>query len=199
MSDQIFINNQGGKDEIIILDSNPVLSIEGKTGNVYLTKSDVGLDQVDNTSDLNKPLSNAVIYALNSLSAFDTTPFSTLLNTISGSLTPLTLTYSISSNILSSVASAESYAEGLVSNVAPLFPLGSCYYASGGTGENPAQYQVKDQAGVLIGYLNLSWDGTPLLLIGVHATDAGGTPLPHGTFAMYYDGSGNLTSAVCMN
>jgi hypothetical protein len=98
-----------------------------------------------------------------------------------------------------SASAAASYAEGLVSNISPLFPLGSCYYAAGGTGANPAGYQVKNQSGTLIGYLNLSWDGSPLVLIGVQATDASGTPLVHGTFAMYYDGDGNLTSAVCTN
>lgn len=37
-----------------------VRSVAGKTGNVTLAKGDVGLGNVDNTSDLNKPISNAV-------------------------------------------------------------------------------------------------------------------------------------------
>jgi hypothetical protein len=36
-----------------------VNSVNGKTGDVVLTKEDIGLDQVDNTSDDNKPLSRA--------------------------------------------------------------------------------------------------------------------------------------------
>lgn len=36
-----------------------VASVAGRTGAVVLTKSDVGLDQVDNTSDANKPVSTA--------------------------------------------------------------------------------------------------------------------------------------------
>ena len=34
-----------------------VSSVAGKTGAVTLVKADVGLDQVDNTSDANKPIS----------------------------------------------------------------------------------------------------------------------------------------------
>jgi hypothetical protein len=95
---------------------------------------------------------------------------------------------------------AEEYAAALVGNISPLFPLGSCYFADGGTGLYPARYLVKDQAGTLIGTLELSWDGgSTLVLVGVIAQDASGTPLPHGTFNMNYDGDGNLTSAVCTN
>lgn len=42
-----------------------VLSVAGKTGAVTLVKADVGLSNVDNTSDLNKPISTAVQTALN--------------------------------------------------------------------------------------------------------------------------------------
>jgi hypothetical protein len=42
-----------------------VTSVNGQTGIVTLTKSDVGLGNVDNTSDLNKPISNATQTALN--------------------------------------------------------------------------------------------------------------------------------------
>lgn len=44
---------------------NTVTSVASKTGAVTLTKTDVGLDQVDNTSDLNKPISTATQSALN--------------------------------------------------------------------------------------------------------------------------------------
>lgn len=43
----------------------PVTSVAGKTGAVVLAKADVGLDQVDNTSDANKPVSTATATALN--------------------------------------------------------------------------------------------------------------------------------------
>lgn len=43
---------------------NKVTSVAGRTGEVSLTKTDVGLDQVDNTSDLNKPISTATQSAL---------------------------------------------------------------------------------------------------------------------------------------
>ena len=42
-----------------------VISVNGRTGEVILTKTDVGLSNVDNTSDKNKPLSTASQNALN--------------------------------------------------------------------------------------------------------------------------------------
>lgn len=45
--------------------SYPVTKVAGKTGAVTLTKGDVGLGNVDNTSDANKPISNATQAALN--------------------------------------------------------------------------------------------------------------------------------------
>ena len=45
--------------------SAPVASVAGKTGAVTLVKSDVGLANVDNTSDVNKPVSSATQTALN--------------------------------------------------------------------------------------------------------------------------------------
>ena len=43
----------------------PVTSVAGKTGVVTLAKGDVGLGNVDNTTDLNKPISTATQTALN--------------------------------------------------------------------------------------------------------------------------------------
>lgn len=43
---------------------NTVISVAGKTGAVTLAKSDVGLSNVDNTSDANKPISTATQSAL---------------------------------------------------------------------------------------------------------------------------------------
>lgn len=43
----------------------PVTMVAGKTGAVTLAKGDVGLGNVDNTSDVNKPVSNAQQEALN--------------------------------------------------------------------------------------------------------------------------------------
>lgn len=45
--------------------SDDVVSVNGKTGIVNLTKSDIGLGNVDNTSDANKPISTATQTALN--------------------------------------------------------------------------------------------------------------------------------------
>jgi hypothetical protein len=55
------LNNDSG---FIISSDVPVQSVAGKTGNVTLDKSDVGLGNVDNTSDLNKPISTSTQSAL---------------------------------------------------------------------------------------------------------------------------------------
>jgi hypothetical protein len=66
MSDQIFINvNPPSPDSIIIEQAGGfVLSVNNKTGIVVLTKNDLGLENVDNTSDIDKPLSNSSVSAL---------------------------------------------------------------------------------------------------------------------------------------
>lgn len=46
------------------LNTGPVVSVNGKYGAVNLIKADVGLGNVDNTSDLNKPISTAMQTAL---------------------------------------------------------------------------------------------------------------------------------------
>ncbi len=48
---------------------SPVQSVAGKTGSVTLDKSDVGLGNVDNTSDADKPVSTATQTALNAKQA----------------------------------------------------------------------------------------------------------------------------------
>lgn len=45
--------------------ASPVQSVAGRAGDVVLVKADVGLGNVDNTSDLNKPISTAMQTALN--------------------------------------------------------------------------------------------------------------------------------------
>jgi len=50
----------------------PVDSVAGKTGTVTLVKGDVGLGNVDNTSDLNKPISTATQTALDAKAATST-------------------------------------------------------------------------------------------------------------------------------
>lgn len=55
-------NIQDAIDEI--MDRDTVTSVNEKTGNVTLNKVDIGLENVDNTSDLNKPISTATSQAL---------------------------------------------------------------------------------------------------------------------------------------
>ena len=53
--------------------TDAVTSVAGRTGVVVLTKSDVGLGNVDNTSDANKPVSTATQTALNAKQPLDAT------------------------------------------------------------------------------------------------------------------------------
>jgi hypothetical protein len=54
----------------------PVQSVNGKTGEVTLIKGDVGLGNVDNTADADKPVSTATQTALNSkISIYDGTTY----------------------------------------------------------------------------------------------------------------------------
>lgn len=48
----------------LVTPSSPVQSVNGQTGVVTLSKSDIGLGNLDNTSDVNKPLSTADTNAL---------------------------------------------------------------------------------------------------------------------------------------
>lgn len=63
---------------------NTVTSVAGKTGAVTLSKSDVGLENVDNTSDLNKPISTATQTALNLKADKATTYTKTATDTLLG-------------------------------------------------------------------------------------------------------------------
>jgi hypothetical protein len=96
----------------------------------------------------------------------------------------------------SAQTAAESYASGLVSNITPLFPLGSSAISSGG--QYPTNYTIQDQSGNIIGYINLSYDGNNRIT-GIACTDASSTSLTHGNWTISYDGSGNLASVVCTN
>lgn len=55
--------------------TDSVTSVAGRTGNVTLTSSDVGLGNVDNTSDLNKPISNDTQDALDLKAPLDSPSF----------------------------------------------------------------------------------------------------------------------------
>ena len=50
----------------LLTSGSPVQSVNGYTGTVNITKSDIGLSAVDNTSDINKTVSTATQNALNS-------------------------------------------------------------------------------------------------------------------------------------
>lgn len=59
-------SNPAGFITLAEVPASPVTSVNTQTGDVVLDKSDVGLSNVDNTSDLDKPISTATQTALNS-------------------------------------------------------------------------------------------------------------------------------------
>ena len=85
MSDQIFINQNSlqntiavnqktYQNSVAVSQTSPVLSVNGMVGAVIITPTTIGLGNVNNTSDLNKPISFAVASALSlktDLSAFN--------------------------------------------------------------------------------------------------------------------------------
>lgn len=76
----------------------PVQSVAGKTGAVTLTKADVGLGNVDNTSDANKPISTATQSALNGKqNSLGYTPVNKAGDTMTGALTASSFTANSSS------------------------------------------------------------------------------------------------------
>ncbi|MCL2037645.1 hypothetical protein FWG95_01415 [Candidatus Saccharibacteria bacterium] len=58
-------NTDGTLNSSAVASAAPVTSVAGRTGAVTLTSSDVGLGNVNNTSDLSKPISTATQAALN--------------------------------------------------------------------------------------------------------------------------------------
>ena len=80
MSDNIIINENTPDQTSIIINGNTVdqnlitvntgsavTTVNNRFGNVVLSSNDVGLSAVDNTSDLNKPISYATLYALSAI------------------------------------------------------------------------------------------------------------------------------------
>jgi len=75
-------SNPAGYITLAEVPSAAVTSVNAKTGDVILNKSDIGLSNVDNTSDADKPISNATQLALDAKQ--DTLVSSTNIKTING-------------------------------------------------------------------------------------------------------------------
>lgn len=82
--------------------SAPVLSVAGRTGVIVLTKNDIGLNNIDNTSDLDKPISYAVQSGLSLKSDINHTHIidnisglTTSLNTLSSGLSYISGNYAL--------------------------------------------------------------------------------------------------------
>lgn len=62
---KLYLKRDNGNGTSSVIELGAVRSIAGKTGDVVLSKADIGLGAVDNTSDANKPISSAQAAALN--------------------------------------------------------------------------------------------------------------------------------------
>jgi hypothetical protein len=66
---EIEIQDSFREQAAFIVETNisPIQTINGKTGNITIEKNDIGLNKVDNTADIDKPISNAVAIAISEL------------------------------------------------------------------------------------------------------------------------------------
>ena len=105
-----------------------VSSVNGKTGNVEITKSDIGLSNVDNTTDLDKPISTAVQNALNGKAGTNHTHTESEITGLTSSLDEKvdTLDYTLD-GITSRLSGPSSWAQ---SNISDAYVY-SVYYANG--------------------------------------------------------------------
>jgi len=87
----------------------PVTSVFGRTGTITATKSDVGLDQVDNTSDANKPISSATSTALASKAPIANPTFTGTVGGITKSMVGL-------GNVDNTADTAKSFTASQISN-----------------------------------------------------------------------------------
>jgi hypothetical protein len=99
----------------VLISSGVVQSVNGYTGIINITKSDVDLGNVDNTSDLNKPISTATQTALDSKSDISHTHnYVTSVNTKTGSVTL----------VPSDIGAISSSEKGSINGVTPLDATG---------------------------------------------------------------------------
>jgi len=64
---KLYLKRANGDGTFTIVELGPVRSVAGKTGEVILTAADVGLGQVNNTADRDKPVSTAMQTALEAM------------------------------------------------------------------------------------------------------------------------------------
>lgn len=101
----------------------PVLSVAGKTGAVVLVKGDVGLGNVDNTSDANKPVSTAQGVAISNAQAAATAVGSAAQSTANSAQSTATSALS-KVNALMALDTVATWAAGVQSVV----PTANLYY-----------------------------------------------------------------------
>lgn len=145
----------------IALSGAPVQSVAGKTGTVTLVKGDVGLGNVDNTSDANKPVSTAQAAAI---ALKYTIPTGTTAQYVRGDGTLATLP-SPGSGTVTSVVCGTGLSGGTITTT------GTCSMPNTGT-SGTYSGMTTDAQGRVTGGTNRSWNNAPgrSLVTGTGAT-----------------------------
>lgn len=132
---QRFLDSINAVKNLIPVINYPVTSVAGRTGNVTLVKSDVGLTNVDNTTDLLKPVSTATQNVLNlKMNYTDSINLSNRINQ-NGADILLRVKYSDTASMLSNYRTSYQ-------------PIGS--YAT--TSQNALKLNISDTASMLANY-----------------------------------------------
>lgn len=132
------------------IESAPVTSVAGKTGAVALVKADVGLSNVDNTSDANKPVSTAQQAALNLKAPLASPAFTG---------NPTAPTPATSDND-TSIATTAFVKASLAAVLSAIYPVGSLYFTT-----------VNTNPGAQLGGTWAAW-GSGRVPVGVDAAQA---------------------------
>lgn len=134
-----------------------VISVNGRTGEVILTKTDVGLSNVDNTSDVNKPISNAQQAALDNKAD---RKIITMAN--ADSLTLRGGLYSINNESKTILGFTSSYWNVIVSESSTSKKSGSQIWMNITSGETPHMF-IRHQVGS-----SASWSDFVEVLTSIH-------------------------------
>lgn len=139
--------------------SAPVTSVAGKTGVVTLVKGDVGLGNVDNTSDATKPVSTATQTALDSK-----------VSTSLGGQETVSVNNAASGAVVLNLANGNIFSLGLTGNITSLSISG----AINNRGCSCTLYLRQDATGgrTMTWPASFKWSGgVPTLSTGANATD----------------------------
>lgn len=164
----------------LVTPSSPVQSVNGQTGVVTLSKSDIGLGNLDNTSDVNKPVSTAQAIAIAAM--VDPSELATALG-------PYATTSALTTGLAGKLDAVTTYLDALYGNTNP-----TDHSLIGWTFDPYAGVQ----GGVVLATAGLAYSVRIRVLrstitnINMHFTTAGATLTAGQCFAAVYSDTGTL-------